>query len=172
MIARIPVSLMACLWAAGCAGGGAARARPYVEAKDSLYVSMPTVPAEADSLLAKLGWEPGKFTAELRKELRYQLNRSGVATPDDSAATGSRLDIALDKYEGKEYAGQARLRTPKGMREIALRKPSQKQAAEDRDDPTVDNIRIIAAKLAAEVKADPRHVKKQPEPFSGMIMLF
>jgi hypothetical protein len=95
-----------------------------------------------------------------------------VATPEDSSATAARLDIALDKYEGKEYSGQARLRTPKGMREIPLRKGSQGKAADDRDDPTVDNIRIIAAKLAAEVKADPRHVKKQPEPFSGMIMLF
>jgi hypothetical protein len=172
MIARVFVSLSACIWAAGCAGGGSLRSRPYVEVKDNLYVAMPAVPSEADSVLGQLGWEPGKFASELRKELRYQLNRSGVATPEDSAGAAARLEIALESYAGKDYSGQARLTTPGGTREIPLRKPSKRKAAEERDDPTVDNIRIIAAKLAEDVRADPRHMKKQPEPFTGMIMLF
>jgi cell division septation protein DedD len=143
-----------------------------VEAKESLYVPRPAVPAAVDSVLAPLGWEPGKFAAELRKEIRYQLNRKGVATPDDSAGAAARLDVSVDRYEGKDYPGQARLTTPAGKREIGLRKPPKRKASEERDDPTVDNIRIIAAKLAEDVRSDPRHVKKQPEAFSGMIMLF
>jgi hypothetical protein len=171
MIGRIPVAFMACLWAAGCAGGGSVRSRPFVEAKGDLYVSAPAVPAEADSLLAGLGWGPGKFSAELRKELRYQLNRSGVATSDDTAAK-ARLEIAFDKYDGSEYSGKARLTTPSGSRDIPLRKPSQGRASHERDDPTVDNIRFIAETVAPQVKADPRRAQKKPEPFTGMIMLF
>jgi hypothetical protein len=175
MNARIFVSLMACLcgiWAAGCAGGSGLRGRPYVEVKDNLYVPVPVVPPAVDSALVPLGWEPGKFAAELRKELRYQLNRKGVATPEDSAGAAARLDVSVDRYEGKDYTGQARLTTPAGAREIALRRSPKRNSSEERDDPTVDNIRIIAAKLAEDVRSDPRHVKKQPEAFSGMIMLF
>lgn len=175
MMARILLSLTAalgCLGAIGCSGSGALRARPFVEAKDSLYVATPSIPSAVDSALAPLGWEPGKFAAELRKELRYQLNRKGVATPEDSAGAASRLEIAVDRYEGKDYSGQARLTTPAGAREIALSKPSKRKAADERDDPTVDNIRTIASKLAEDVRVDPRHPKKQPEAFSGMIMLF
>jgi hypothetical protein len=157
---RSGLLLLCALAAAGCAGKGGPGARPFVEAKDSLYVALPAVPPSVDSLLAPLGWAPGRFAAELRKEVRYQLNRKGLSTPEDSAGQAGRLEIRLDRYHAADYAGAARLTTAKGERDIPIR---SRKKREERDDPTVDNIRSIAGDLAEAVGADPRRGKPQAE---------
>jgi hypothetical protein len=163
----LPLALGACLWMAGCAG---LRSRPYVEAKDTLFVSLPAVPAAVDSSLSPLGWDSGKFAVELRKELRFQLNRKGVATPEDSAGVPARLEVALDHYQAADFAGAARLTTPAGSRAIPFGQ-KKKGSAEVRD-PTIDDIRRIAGKLAEEARVDPRRRKNEPGNFTGLIMIF
>lgn len=165
----LAAALAACFGFAGCAPGYGLRARPYVEAKDTLFVGMPTVPA-VDSSLSALGWDSARFADELRKELRFQLNRKGIVTPDDSAGAGSRLEVALDRYAMMEFSGQARLTTPAGSRDIPFAK-KRKGAPENRD-PTIDDIRKIAASLAEETRADPRRPGKREAPFPGLQMIF
>ena len=154
---------------AGCAGSQF-RDRPYVEAKDTLFVALPVVPPVVDSLLAPLGWDSGKFAGELRKELRFQLNRKGVATPDDSAGTGARLEIAVDHYAAAGFSGLARLTTAAGDRDIRFSK--QSKGSPEHQDPTIDDIRLMAGTLAEAARMDPRHRKRLPEPFTGLILIF
>ena len=169
MKTRFFLLLSACLSCllAGCAGGF--RSRPYVEAKDNLYVAPPAVAPAIDSLLAPLGWDSGKFGLELRKELRFQLNRKGVATPDDSAGAKASLAISVIDYTAGTCYGRARLTTSDGTREIRFDK--KRKGAEDQRDPTVDDIRMIASALAEEARVDPRHRKNRSEPFTGMMIL-
>jgi len=96
---------------AGCASTKKPSA-PIVEARKSLYVAPLVVPAGVDSLLAPLGWTPGRFAAELAKEIRFQLNRKGVATPRDSTGVPDRLEIQVDHYDPSDYAIKGHLTTP------------------------------------------------------------
>ena len=170
MKARFILTLSAGLLAAGCAGSRWAGAQ-YVEAKDSVYVAVPTVPPAVDSLLAPLGWDSGKFALELRKEISFRLNRKGVATSEDSAGAKTRLEIAVDSYSAGDCAGRARLETPKGTREIPFRE--KRKAAREQRDPTIDDIRSLATRLAESARTDPRHRKGDAEVTPGvMIMLF
>jgi hypothetical protein len=130
------------------------RVPPIVEAKDTLYVTPPVVPGSVDSLLAPLGWPPGRFASELQKEIRFQLNRKGLATPQDSSGVLSRLELRVDHYAPADYRVVGRLTTPAGSRDIEFEKRSR---AAEREDPTIDNIRLMAENLTQKVRADPNH---------------
>lgn len=154
--------------AVGCAG-----VKPgsrYVEARDSVFVALPAIPAGLDSELAPLGWDGSRFAAELRKELRYQLGREGVKPPADSAAAGDRLEVTLEQYADAGFSGRALLTTRGGQREIRFVK--RKKAGVDREDPTTDNIRLIAATLAEEARSDPKREREEKDSYvpSNMIL--
>src|SRR3954470_24639398 len=132
---RMFYALLGAFLAAGCASYKY-RAAPLVEAREPVYVAPLVVPANVDSLLAPLGWTPGRFAAELAKEIRFQLNRKGVATPKDLAAITYRLEIQVDHYDPSDYAIKGHLTTPAGARDIVFEK---KSGAAEREDPTIDN---------------------------------
>jgi hypothetical protein len=147
--------------AVGCAG-----VKPgsrYVEARDSVFVALPAIPAGLDSELAPLGWDGERFAAELRKELRYQLGRKGVKAPEDSVASSGRIDVTLDRYANDDFAGRARLTAAAGRREIPFAKGRKTGA--DRADPTIDNIRIIAAAIAEGAWNDPKRAREEKESY-------
>jgi hypothetical protein len=151
---------------AGCAATKKPSA-PIVEARKSLYVAPLVVPAGVDSLLAPLGWTPGRFATELAKEIRFQLNRKGVATPQDSTGVPDRLEIQVDHYDPSDYAIKGHLTTPAGARDVEFAK---KSGAAEREDPTIDNIRLMAEKLAEKVRNDPNQ-KKGDKPDYNVMML-
>lgn len=151
--AWLAAGLAACA-VAGCAGMARSQ-HPYVEAKDSLYVAMPVVAAAVDSQVAALGWAPGRFATELRKEVRYQLNRHGVATPDDSAQARSRMGIEVQQYASEVFAVKARLSTPAGTRDLDFRKEKGRAGEPEREDPTLDRIRAIVGGLVESARTDP-----------------
>lgn len=155
MKSRSSCALFCLFLAAGCAANKH-RAAPVVEERDTVYLAPLAVPAAVDSLLAPLGWTPGRFASELGKEIRFQLNRKGVATPQDSTRSRSRLEVRVEHYDPGDYAIKGRLTTPAGTRDIGFAKQS---GAAEREDPTIDNIRLIAGNLAEQVRTDPKQKK-------------
>jgi hypothetical protein len=159
-------ALLCVVLAAGCASTKN-RSDSVVEARKTLYVAPLVVPASVDSLLGPLGWTPGRFATELAKEIRFQLNRKGVATPQDSTGVPNRLEIQVDHYDPSDYAIKGHLATPAGARDVEFAK---KSGAAEREDPTIDNIRLMAENLAEKVRNDPNH-KKADKPDYHVMML-
>jgi hypothetical protein len=153
MKTRLGFAMLCALLAAGCASIKYRNAS-VVEARGSVYLPPLVVPASVDSLLAPLGWTQGRFATELAKEIRFQLNHKGVATPQDSAGVTSRLEIQVDHYDPTDYAIKGHLTTPAGARDIVFEK---KSGAAEREDPTIDNIRLMAENLAEKARNDPSH---------------
>lgn len=143
----------------GCAGNAPSSKPPFIEARSQLYVGLPAVPSGVDSLFATRGWTPGLFASELRKELRLRLNRMGVSTPEDSVVTLYRLELSVDIYRSGVYAGQARLSTPHGRREIGFRNP--RTGNEARFDASLEDIRLMAKAIAEGAYTDPRRKKEE-----------
>lgn len=152
---RLFYALLGAVLATGCASYKY-RSAPIVEARKSLYVAPLVVPASVDSLLAPLGWTPGRYATELAKEIRFQLNRKGVATPQDSTGVQDRLEIQVDHYDPSDYAIKGHLTTPAGTRDVEFAK---KSGAAEREDPTIDNIRLMAENIAEKVRNDPNQRK-------------
>jgi hypothetical protein len=146
-------AMLCAILATGCASIKY-RNTPVVEAHGSVYLAPLVVPAAVDSLLAPLGWTQGRFATELAKEIRFQLNRKGVATPQDSTGVKSRLEIQVDHYDPSDYAIKGHLTTPAGARDIEFKKQS---GAAEREDPTIDNIRLMAENLSEKARTDPSH---------------
>ncbi len=150
---RTYLALLGALLASGCASIKY-RTTPIVEARGSVYLPPLVVPAAVDSLLAPLGWTQGRFATELAKEIRFQLNHKGVATPQDSTGVTSRLEIQVDHYDPADYAIKGHLTTPAGARDIVFEK---KSGAAEREDPTIDNIRLMAENMVEKARTDPSH---------------
>jgi len=150
---RSYLALFGAILASGCVSINY-RKTAVVEAHGSVYLPPLVVPASVDSLLAPLGWTQGRFATELAKEIRFQLNHKGVATPQDSSGVTSRLEIQVDHYDPTDYAIKGHLTTPAGARDIKFEK---KSGAAEREDPTIDNIRLMAEKLAEQARTDPSH---------------
>jgi hypothetical protein len=163
---RLFYALLCAVLATGCASMKS-RTAPVVEARKSLYVAPLVVPASVDSLLGPLGWTPGRFATELAKEIRFQLNRKGVATPQDSGAP-NRLEIQVDHYDPSDYAIKGHLTTPAGARDVEFAK---KSGAAEREDPTIDNIRLIAENLAEKVRNDPNHKQANKPDYHVMMLI-
>ena len=137
--------------------------------KDVLFVPVPLVADSVDTLLGRIGWGEGRFSRELQKEILFQLNRKGVATVEDSAQAKSALLISVTGYDqgsgsSSRFEGSARLKTEAGERVIDFKKSPARGEAPERQDPTVDNLRIIAATLVKEAGQDPRAKKRDPKP--------
>jgi hypothetical protein len=152
-----------------------------VNGTEALYVAPPIMADTVDTLLARIGWGEGRMSQELRKELIYQFNRRGVATVEDSAAAKASLAIVLSEYvqgggTASHYAVDALLKTGNGERRIALRKVPKGAAAPEREDPTLDNIRLIASSMVEESRKDPdakkANPKKTPDYNPGLMMIF
>jgi len=152
-------AMLCAILATGCASLKY-HAVPLVEAHDSVYVASVAVPAAVDSLLAPLGWAQGRFATELAKEIRFQLNHKGVATPQDSTGVRSRLEIQVEHYDPADYAIKGHLSTPTGARDIEF---TRKSGAAEREDPTIDNIRLIAENLTEKARTDPSHRRTNPQ---------
>lgn len=147
--------------------------------KDVLFVAAPFVSDSVDTLLGRIGWGEGRFSRELHKEILFQLNRNGVATVEDSAQAKSALMISVTGYDqasgsSSRFEGSARLRTEAGERLIGFKKSPARGESPERQDPTVDNLRIIAATLVKEARMDPNAEKKEtkPEYVPQMMILF
>jgi hypothetical protein len=148
----------------GCAGSQGPKSGPIVEAKGPVFVAMPALPDSLDSALAPLGWGGGRFARELRKEIRYQFNRKGQATPEDSAQAKALLTVNVTAYAaagGNAFAAAALLTTPSGARRMGFRKGPGRAEAPERDDPTVDDIRLIASSLVEDARRDPARSKRR-----------
>jgi hypothetical protein len=149
-----------------------------VGSKNSLYVAAPAVPDSVDSLLASVGWGGGRFSAELRKEIIFQFNRKGVAAVEDSLKADASLTSSVTGYvqdgASSHFEGGALLKTPAGERRIGFQKPRSRGQAPERDDPTVDNLRMIAAALVKESTKDPaaKKAKEKVEYVPQMMILF
>jgi hypothetical protein len=149
-----------------CAGSASSKARAEAAAasrvavgsRDVLFVALPVLSDTASASLAALGWGDGRFQAELRKELAYQFERKKIKLTEDSAAAGAWLAVRLETYEAGQdprYRGGAGLKTARGERQIAIRKPRPMFGGSERADLTVDHIREIARSLAAEARKSP-----------------
>jgi len=148
----------------GCAGTAKPRPGGPVEASGSVFVALPAIPASLDSALAAKGWGDSRFAGELRKEIRFQFNRAGVQSPEDSAVAKGSLSLEVSDYApAGACAGAAVLRTGAGERKIAFRHEAPKEAGPARDDPTVDDIRAMAEKLVAAARKDPAKAKRNGE---------
>lgn len=156
----------------GCAnfssqGRGAKQPVITVGSKNALYVSVPAVPDSVDSLLAGLGWGGGRFSSELRKEIIFQFNRKGVAAVEDSLKADASLIPSVTGYvqggPSSYFEGNALLKTASGERRIEFKKPKSRGQAPERDDPTVDNLRMIAGALVEESRKDPKSKKAKEE---------
>jgi hypothetical protein len=162
-------SILAAFFFTGCATAPKSPAPAPVEVKgtEPLFVADPVLADSADSLLTGLGWGGGRLGRELKKEMVYQFNRRGVAVAEDSAKAKATLAVSLEEYSRKgeetRYSVSALLKTEAGERTIRLRKAPKGAEGPERDDPTVDNIRIIAAYLVEESGKDPRVKKKTPK---------
>lgn len=165
-----------------CAGSAASKARAEAAAsarvavgtRDVLFVALPVLSDTASASLAALGWGEGRFQAELRKEIAYQFERKKVKLTEDSAAAVAWLAVRLDAYEAGQdprYQGGAGLKTARGERQIAIRKPRPMFGGSDRADLTVDHIREIARNLATEARKSPA-ATAQAEPPPQMWLLF
>ena len=147
--------------------------------KDVLFVAVPFVSDSVDTLLGRIGWGDGRFPRELQKEILFQLNRNGVATVEDSAQANSALMVSVTGYvqgsgSSSRFEGSGRLRTKAGERVIDFKKSPSRGEAPERQDPTVDNLRMIASSLVKEARKVPEAKKKDsnPEYVPQMIMIF
>jgi hypothetical protein len=162
--------LTACLVACGLIGRSGSRKNPpiLVGPKDVLFVAVPTISDSVDTLLSRIGWGEGRFPRELHKEILFQLNRKGVATVEDSAQAKSALLVSVTGYvqgagSSSRFDGSARLRPEAGERVIGFKKKPDRGEAPERQDPTVDNLRMIASTLVEEARKDPDARKAVPE---------
>jgi hypothetical protein len=180
-----PINLLALLLSItglllGCAGI-ATSTQPTcvlsVSAREPLFVALPVVPDSVDTLLSQIGWVPGRFAQELRKELIFQFHKKGMGTIEDSAAK-STLALTLSEYvEGgglpSRFVGTVLLKTSQGSRLFKIGKAEQRAASIERPDPTVDNIRLIAEMVVKEACRAPRNKKAPNSDFNPpMLMLF
>lgn len=167
------------LWL-GCAGtapSSQTTSTLSVSPREPLFVALPAVPDSVDSLLSRLGWVPGRFAQELRKELVFQFQKKGIATVEDSAAKSTLALILKEYVEGgglsSRFAGTAHLKTSQGTRLFTIGKSDQRAQSIERADPTVDNIRLIAESVVKEtyrksgIKKGPKSEFNPP-----MLMLF
>ncbi len=170
---------LTCLWL-GCAGIASSPQSPAVlsvSAREPLFVVLPAVPDSVDTLLSRIGWVPGRFAQELRKEIVFQFHKKGMGTVEDSAAK-SVLALALSEYvEGgglpSRFVGTVLLKTSQGSRSFKVGKAEQRAASIERPDPTVDNIRLIAELVVKEACRAPRNKKVPNSEFNPpMLMLF
>jgi hypothetical protein len=185
-IPRYASLLLFSVWLAGCGHTGhivrnGSRGTPPVAigSKDVLFVAVPFVSDSVDTLLGRIGWGEGRFSRELHKEILFQLNRTGVATVEDSAQAKSALMISVTGYvqgsgSSSLFEGNARLRTEAGERVIEFKKSPARGEAPERQDPTVDNLRMIASTLVSEARKDPKAKSKEPkqEYVPQMMILF
>ncbi len=164
----------------GCAGIASSPQSPAVlsvSAREPLFVVLPAVPDSVDTLLSRIGWVPGRFAQELRKEIVFQFHKKGMGTVEDSAAK-SVLALALSEYvEGgglpSRFVGTVFLKTSQGSRSFKVGKAEQRAASIERPDPTVDNIRLIAELVVKEACQAPRNKKAPNSDFNPpMLMLF
>lgn len=145
----------------------AAASRVAVGSRDVLFVALPVLSDTASAALAALGWGDGRFQAELRKEIAYQFERKKIRLTEDSAAAKAWLAVRLDAYEGGRealYKGGAGLKTERGERQIAIRKPRSVFGGSDRADLTVDHIREIARNVAADARKAPATAQADAPP--------
>ncbi len=153
--------------AASKARAEAASARVAVGSRDVLFVALPVLSDTATAALAAVGWGDGRFQAELRKEIAYQFERKKIKLTEDSAAAMAWLAVRLDAYETGEdarYKGGAGLKTSRGERQIAIRKPRSMFGGSGNADLTVDHIREIARNLAAEARKAPAATAQAESP--------
>lgn len=180
---RPAIALLSAIALFGCANfsgqGRVAKSPPVtVGSKIALYVAAPSVPDSVDSLLARIGWGGGRFPEELRKEIVFQFNRKGVAVVEDSLQADASLMPSVTGYvqdqASSHFEGSALLKTPAGERRIGFKKPKAGGRAPERDDPTVDNLRMIAAALVEEARKDPsaKKAKEEFEYVPQMMILF
>jgi|GEM_PF-2933990 len=180
---RQAIALLSAIVLFGCAGfsgqgRGAKTPAIKVGSKNALYVSAPSIPDSVDSLLARIGWGGGRFPAELRKEIIFQFNRKGVAVVEDSLKSDAGLRPVITGYvqetSSSHFEGSALLKTPAGERRIDFKKSKPRGQAPERDDPTVDNLRMIAASLVDEARKDPskKKAKEEIEYVPQMFILF
>ncbi len=156
------------LFYAGCAGIPASQPQPAsvaVTGKEVLFVADPVIADSVDTLLSGLGWGGGRFSRELKKEMIYQFNRKGVAVAEDSSKAKAGLAVSCAQYSrdgsSTHFRFGAILTTPAGERYITVEKVPQRAEAPERDDPTVDNIRMIATSLVEQSGKDPSEAKKK-----------
>lgn len=177
-----PVFLVAaCLAGCGHTAQNSKRENPSISVgpKDVLFVAQPIVTDSVDSLLGRLGWGDGRFSRELHKEILFQLNRKGVATVEDSSQGKSSMTVSVTGYDqgsgsASRFDGSARLRTEAGERVIDFSKSPARGEAPERQDPTVDNLRMIASTLVNAAYAEPVG-KKKPKEFEyvpSTLMIF
>jgi hypothetical protein len=150
-----------------------------VTGKDTLFVAPPSIAdSAADSLLARIGWGEGRLSRELRKEMVYQFKQRGVPMTEDSARAGVILSVVLSEYAqgggaASHFSVNGLLRTRDGERRIAFRKEPGKAPAAERDDPAMDNVRVIATSMVEGSRKDPKAKKaKIPEYNPGLILSF
>ncbi|MEO6095533.1 MAG: hypothetical protein ABIW76_07605 [Fibrobacteria bacterium] len=172
VILRCVSVLLVGAWLAGCGhtGGNGIRKNPAIAvgSKDVVFVPVPLVSDSLDTLLGRIGWGEGRFPRELQKEILFQLNRKGVATVEDSAQANSALLVSISVYEqgsgaSSRFEGFARLRTGVGERVIDFKKSPARGEAPERQDPIIDNLRMIASSLVDEARKDPNSKKTDPK---------
>lgn len=168
VIFRFASALLVAAWLSGC-GHTARKGIPEnppvaIGSKDVLFVGVSAVSDTVDSLLGRIGWGEGRFSRELHKEIVFQFNRKGVATIEDSAQAKSALVVSVTGYVqgsgSSQFEGVARLRTVAGERVIDFKKAPARGEAPERQDPTVDNLRMIASALVKEARENPDAKKK------------
>jgi hypothetical protein len=175
--------LLLAAWLAGCGhtvrNGGRENPTIAVGSKDVLFVAIPSVSDSVDTLLGRIGWGDGRFSRELHKEILFQLNRNGVPTVEDSTQAKSALMVSVTGYvqgsgSSSWFKGRARLKTETGERVIEFEKSQARGEAPERQDPTVDNLRMIATTLVKEAREDPDAKKKgsDSEYIPNMMLLF
>jgi hypothetical protein len=162
--------LAACFAGCGHTRQNGSRKNPEIAVgpKDVLFVALPIVSDTVDTLLGRIGWGEGRFSRELHKEILFQLNRKGVATVEDSAQAKSALLVSVTGYvhgagASSRFDGSARLRTEAGERVIGFKKSPDRGEPPERQDPTVDNLRMIASTLVDEARRDPDAKKAAPK---------
>jgi hypothetical protein len=163
--------LGACLAGCGHTARTGSRANPPIAVgpKDLLFVAVPSVSDSVDTLLGRIGWGEGRFSRELQKEILFQLNREGVPTVEDTAKANSVLTVSVTGYvqgtgSSSRFEGSGRLRTGAGERVIDFKKSPARGEAPERQDPTVDNLRLIASTLVKEAQKDPNAGKTEAKP--------
>jgi hypothetical protein len=153
---------------------GSAASTVAVGAKDRIFVSEPDLADTVEASLSALGWEGGRFKAELRKEIVYQYQRKGAIAVEDSIAAAAWLSVRLDTYgtgpDGFGYLGGGCLRKSLDERDFTFGK--SKARVPERQDPTVDNIRVIAESVVNQTWKSRTAARKEREVPTQMRMMF